>query len=144
MRGLCGRAFLCCVLVALLFAIAGAQSASEKFSPVAREFVKYDDAVIALTHVRVIDGTGAATRADQTLIIRDGKIAALGDAASSAIPAGAKVLDLSSHTVFTGIVGMHNHLYYPQQTNIEGRRVRGVLQFDQQSELLVPAAVPGR
>jgi len=138
MRNLCGRAFLCFVLIACSYANAGAQSASGKLSPVVREFVKYDDAVIALTHVRVIDGTGAVARPDQTLIIRDGKILALGDATSTAIPAGAKVLDLADHAVFPGIVGMHNHLYYPQPTNIEGRRVRGVLQFDQQSSYSFP------
>ena len=46
-----------------------------------RQFIKVDAPVVALTHVRVIDGTGAPARADQTLVIRDGNIAALGDAA---------------------------------------------------------------
>jgi outer membrane protein assembly factor BamB len=32
---------------------------------------------VALTHARVIDGTGAAPKEDQTLIIRDGNIVAL-------------------------------------------------------------------
>jgi hypothetical protein len=31
---------------------------------------------MALTHVRVIDGTGAAAREDQTVIVDHGKIAA--------------------------------------------------------------------
>jgi len=75
--------------------------------------VKEDAPAIALTHVRVIDGTGTAPRADQTLVIRDGKIAALGDAASTKIPEGAKVLDLTGRTVIPGLVGMHDHMYYP-------------------------------
>ena len=41
-----------------------------------RQFVKVDAAVVALTHVRVIDGTGAPAREDQTVILRDGNIAA--------------------------------------------------------------------
>ena len=43
-----------------------------------RQFVKVDAPVVALTHVRVIDGTGAPARADQTVVIRDGYIAAVG------------------------------------------------------------------
>ena len=44
-------------------------------------YVTVDTPVVALTHARVIDGTGAPARDDQTLIIRDGRIAALGDIA---------------------------------------------------------------
>jgi imidazolonepropionase-like amidohydrolase len=87
--------------------------APPKLAPEVRAFVKEDAPVIALTHVRVIDGTGAAPRADQTLVIRDGKIAALGDAASTKIPEGAKILDLSGRTAIPGLVGMHDHMYYP-------------------------------
>jgi len=75
--------------------------------------VKEDAPVIALTHARVIDGTGVAPRADQTLVIRDGKVAAIGDAASTKTPEGAKVLDLTGRTVIPGLVGMHDHMYYP-------------------------------
>jgi imidazolonepropionase-like amidohydrolase len=84
-----------------------------KFSPEVRAFVKEDAPVVALAHVRVIDGTGAAPRADQTLVIAEGKIAALGAAATTKIPDGAKVLDLSGYTVIPGLVGMHDHMYYP-------------------------------
>jgi imidazolonepropionase-like amidohydrolase len=87
--------------------------ARPKLSPQVREFVREDAAMIALAHVRVIDGTGAAARADQTLIIQDGKITALGDAAITKIPDGAKVLDLTGRSIIPGLVGMHDHLYYP-------------------------------
>ena len=87
--------------------------AASKLAPEARAFVKEDAPTIALTHVRIIDGTGAAPRADQTLVIADGKIAAIGDAASTKIPDGAKTLDLAGHTVIPGLVGMHDHMYYP-------------------------------
>jgi imidazolonepropionase-like amidohydrolase len=87
--------------------------APPKLSPEIRAFVKEDAPVLALTHVRVIDGTGSAPRAEQTLIIRDGKISALGDAAATKIPEGAKVLDLTGRTVIPGLVGMHDHMFYP-------------------------------
>ena len=76
------------------------------------EFISVNDPVIALTHVRVIDGTGTAAREDQTIVIEAGRIAAIGPTASITVPASAKSLDLSGHTAIPGLVGMHNHLFY--------------------------------
>jgi imidazolonepropionase-like amidohydrolase len=101
------------VLHLLLLPLLSWSQTKGKFSPEVSAFVKEDAPVVALTHVRVIDGTGAAARADQTLVIAEGKIAALGDAAATKIPEGAKVLDLSGYTVIPGLVGMHDHMYYP-------------------------------
>ncbi len=69
--------------------------------------------MVALTHVRVIDGTGAPAREDQTLVIRDGKISSLGPSASVPAPAGAVVMNLTGKSVIPGLVMMHEHLYYP-------------------------------
>ena len=129
------------LVAAALFAVPSARAQSPlttTLSPEVREFVKIDDAVVALAHVRVIDGTGAAPRADQTLIIRDGTIAAIGNANSTPIPPGAKVLNLSDHCVMPGLVGMHDHMFYPQPVNLAGQRVRGALQFEQQSSFTFP------
>lgn len=79
----------------------------------AQQFVRVSAKTVALVHVKVIDGTGAAPRADQTVVIRDGLIAAVGNAADVAIPEGAERLDLAGHTVIPGLVGMHEHLFYP-------------------------------
>jgi imidazolonepropionase-like amidohydrolase len=81
-------------------------------APAARRFVQVDAPVVALTHVRVIDGTGAPAREDQTVILQDGRIAGVGPAARMAIPSGATRLDLSGHTVTPGFVGMHEHTYF--------------------------------
>jgi imidazolonepropionase-like amidohydrolase len=101
------------VLCSLLLPCFAWSQARPKLSPQVRDFVREDAPVIALAHVRVIDGTGAAPRTDQTLIIGDGKIVALGDAATTKVPDGAKVLDLTGRTVIPGLVGMHDHMYYP-------------------------------
>jgi hypothetical protein len=90
-------------------------------SPQVRSFVRVDSAVVALTNVRVIDGTGAAPRDNQTIVINNGKIAAVGRAGQVRVPAGAQVLDLAGHTVIPGMVGMHNHLFY---TAAGGRRAQ--------------------
>jgi len=97
---------------AILPPVCFSQTAS-KLSPRVKAYVSVDAPIVALTHVRVIDGTGAAPRTDQTLVISNGLISALGDAASSKIPDGAKVLDFSGHTLIPGLVGMHDHMYYP-------------------------------
>src|SRR5260370_15625305 len=101
------------LLYALLLPCLSWSQTSSKLSAPVRAFVKEDAPVIALTHVRVIDGTGAAARGEQTLVIADGKIAALAEAAATKIPDGAKELRLTGHTVIPGLVGMHDHMYYP-------------------------------
>jgi imidazolonepropionase-like amidohydrolase len=75
------------------------------------KFIKVSAPVVALIHVRVIDGTGAPARDNQTIIISAGKIQAVGDAASTTALADAKLFDLTGYTVLPGLVGMHNHLY---------------------------------
>src|SRR5262245_52951527 len=69
-----------------------------------KPFVKVNAPVVALTHVRVIDGTGAPARADQTVVIKDGAIAAVGPSASTPAPEGATVIDGSGKSVMPGIV----------------------------------------
>ena len=73
---------------------------------------------IAIQHLRIIDGTGAAPIEDATLLIDGAKIGAVLPA-RSAIPAGYKVLDGTGETALPGLVGMHNHLYYLQRPNLD-------------------------
>ncbi len=100
------------MLSLLVFAGLSWSQSAARLSQGVRTFVKEDAPVIALTHVRVIDGTGAAPRTGQTVILAAGKIAAIGDESGVKIPEGAKVLDLAGHTVIPGLVGMHDHMYY--------------------------------
>src|SRR5215471_18027285 len=86
-----------------------------------RQFVKVDAAVVAITHVRVIDGTGAAAQDDQTIVIRDGNIAAMGAAATVTPPEGATVIDGSNKSVMPGMVMVHEHLYYPTGPGVYGQ-----------------------
>ena len=81
-------------------------------SPLTRQFVVEDAPVIALRHVRLIDGTGAPVRDNQTVVLTDGRITAVGDDALVTLPAGAKVHDLSGTTLIPGLYDLHAHQYF--------------------------------
>jgi imidazolonepropionase-like amidohydrolase len=106
--------------IALLLVASTAAAQRPTLSQNARQFVSVDTNVVALTHVRVIDGTGAAARADQTIIIRDGKIASVSPMASAQIPSGAQTIDLTGKSVIPGLVMVHEHLYYPTGPGVYG------------------------
>jgi imidazolonepropionase-like amidohydrolase len=86
--------------------------AQSVFTPGTAPVISENAPVLALEHIRVIDGTGAPELDDQTVILDHGKIHAVGPAASVAIPAGARRLDLANHTVIPGLIGMHEHVSY--------------------------------
>lgn len=98
---------------AAVFAASLLHAQRPTLAPSVRQYVQVDTAVVALTHVRVIDGTGAPARADQTVIVRDGRIASVAPASSANIPAGALVMDLTGKSVIPGLVMVHEHLFYP-------------------------------
>src|SRR5262249_48082346 len=98
----CIRRRLASSLALVVAAAAPLAAQRPTLSRAVRDFVAVDTAVVALTHARVIDGTGAAPREDQTLIIRDGNIASIGPSASVQPPAGARVIDLTGKSVIPG------------------------------------------
>ena len=86
--------------------------AQQKLSDEVRKYITVDAPAFAITHVRVIDGTGAAAKEDQTIMVKGGRIVALRDTARVTIPPGFQVFDKSGYTLLPGLVGMHDHLYY--------------------------------
>ena len=92
-----------------------------QFSNQVRGFIEVDAPVVALTNARVIDGTGAPAKANQTLILRGGTIALMGGSGTVTPPAGATVIDLTGKSVMPGIVMVHEHLYYPAGPGIYGQ-----------------------
>src|SRR5215469_13745163 len=79
----------------------------------AKDFIKVPNGVIVLEHVRLIDGTGSAAKADQTILITGDKITAIGASGAVQIPAGANRMDFTGYSALPGLVGMHDHLFYP-------------------------------
>jgi imidazolonepropionase-like amidohydrolase len=85
---------------------------------VLKQYVRVAAPKIALQHVRVIDGTGAAAKNDQTVVIENGKITAI-QPTSKAPPGDATLLDLGGHSVLPGLIGMHDHMYYIARPNYD-------------------------
>jgi len=80
------------------------------------QFIATRAPVIALVHARVVDGRGHAPLENQTLVLREGKIAAVGADGTVKVPDGAEVHDLTGKSVLPGLVMMHEHLFYSSIT----------------------------
>jgi imidazolonepropionase-like amidohydrolase len=105
------RTTILCISLSLSLTLTS--TAQQKPSPLS-PYVKEDARVLVLEHVRLIDGTGSAPQEDMRIDIAGGKITAVQAAiAHSPYPPNAKVLGLTGKTVIPGLVGMHEHLFYP-------------------------------
>jgi len=66
---------------------------------------------LALTRVTVIDATGAEAKPDMTVVVREGRIAALGRTGKVPIPKGAQVIDAGGKFLIPGLWDMHVHTW---------------------------------
>ena len=120
-------ALLCCGATGLQSPAAWAQqpmSALPHDSPAVATYIEYDgrDHPILLEHVRVIDGTGAAAVEDESVLIDHGKIAVIAPHRQGVGCDGCGAMqriDLTGHTIFPGLVGMHDHMYYIARPNLD-------------------------
>jgi len=76
------------------------------------QYVVHDAPAIRIDDVRVIDGTGAPAKVGQSILIRDGRIAAIGPLASMAKEAADVVIDGKGRSAMPGLVMMHEHLLF--------------------------------
>lgn len=98
----------------LIFALLFAQAAPAAAQPPAPAGpVRYNQPLIAITHVAIVDGTGAPAARDMTIVLQNGRIAAIGPARRTSVPAGATVIDGAGKTVLPGFVFTHEHMFYP-------------------------------
>lgn len=96
-----------------LCSLAIGQEQERSYSDYTKSFFLLDHQHLALTHVKVLDGTGRPAQDQQTILIEKGHLKQIGPSKSVAIPAHYRQLDLTGHTVIPGIVGTHNHMRLP-------------------------------
>src|SRR6266851_5818262 len=94
--------------------------AAQTLSPEVKAFVKVDAPVVALEHVLVIDGSGGPVRDDQTIMLVRGRIESVTSTTSANVSKDAQVLDLHGYSVIPGLVGMHDHMFYPMGNGVYG------------------------
>jgi imidazolonepropionase-like amidohydrolase len=68
----------------------------------------------AFVGARIVDGTTRAPLDDGTIIVRDGRIAAVGPRASVGIPRGVRTIDARGKTIIPGLWDMHAHVALPE------------------------------
>ena len=112
--------FLIATFAVLVAALPCAAQPADTLSDAVRQFVEVAEPTVALTGVQVVDGTGRPAASGQTILIQDGRIAAVGSDAEVEVPDDARVLALAGHTVVPGFIGLHDHTFYMTR----GRRVQ--------------------
>ncbi|MBV9062689.1 MAG: amidohydrolase family protein [Alphaproteobacteria bacterium] len=92
---------------------------AERLGAEVRKYVRVSTPKVILEHVRIIDGTGTESRADQNITIQSGKIADIQRGADQEPSADVTILDLRGYSVIPGIVGMHDHLLFNARPNLQ-------------------------
>jgi imidazolonepropionase-like amidohydrolase len=91
------------------FVTGAARDGMANLAKVASEFSAQPASVMAIVGGRLIDGTGKAAVENAVVVLRDGKIAAAGPAASTLVPEGAQIIDAHGKSVLPGLWEMHAH-----------------------------------
>jgi imidazolonepropionase-like amidohydrolase len=65
---------------------------------------------LAITHVTVIDCTGAPAKPNTTVLVTGDRITAVGPSDSVKVPAGSRIIDANSKFLIPGLWDMHGHL----------------------------------
>jgi len=101
------------VSIFLLVQVAELSADTPKFSRETKRYILHHTPIIALKDVNVIKGDGSPAQPDQTVLIKNGRIAQIGDSSSLQIPEEAEILDLAGKSLLPGFIMFHEHMFYP-------------------------------
>jgi imidazolonepropionase-like amidohydrolase len=91
------------------FVAGAARDGMANLAKVAAGFTAQPASVTAIVGGRLIDGTGKPAIENSVVVLKDGKVAAAGPAASTAVPEGAQIVDAHGKSVLPGLWEMHAH-----------------------------------
>ncbi|MBC6611326.1 amidohydrolase family protein [Hymenobacter sp. BT507] len=91
---------------------AASAHAQTTFTPQVQEYIKVKASVVAITDVKLIDGTGRPAQAHQTVVFQAGRITQVGKAGKVKVPKEAEIISGAGKTLLPGLVMLHEHLYY--------------------------------
>jgi imidazolonepropionase-like amidohydrolase len=97
-------------LAALVLAAGAAPALAQTPAPTTRAAADSSRPVVVLRAARMFDGTGAALVRNAAVVVTGDRITAAGPAASIAVPAGARVVDLGDATLLPGFIDAHVHI----------------------------------
>jgi len=84
-----------------------------------KQFIDYNNPVIAFQHALLIDGTGNNPLPNQTVIIKNGIISWIGHDNKAQVPKEARLIDMTGKALLPGLVPLHEHMYISAFSNTE-------------------------
>jgi imidazolonepropionase-like amidohydrolase len=96
---------------ATLLLAATTSAGAQPFTPPSPSRTALAPGVVAITGATVVTMTRDSVLRDATILVRDGRIAALGPASRIRVPSGARRIDGRGKFVVPGLADMHAHLY---------------------------------
>ncbi|MEO8765895.1 MAG: amidohydrolase family protein [Ginsengibacter sp.] len=96
----------------MIACMCGFNTMAQPFTPSVASFITDSATNIALVDAKIIDGTGAPSKGNQTVLIADGRITRIGKVQDIAIPKDADIINCTGKTIIPGMVMLHEHLYY--------------------------------
>lgn len=113
--------------LAVLLAASSALAQTPARAPSAAEIdqiTRFHAPQLLLNNVQLLDGSGAAPQAGMAVLVKEGRIAAIGKAGELKAPPGARVEDLGGGALTPGFVLLHEHLFYPVEQASYGAQFR--------------------
>jgi imidazolonepropionase-like amidohydrolase len=99
-------------ILALVFLCGWLKCFPQQFTADVAAYIKINTSTFAITHVKLIDGTGKVAKPDQTIIVSGGKIQQVGNAGKVKLPDGIQTIDGTGKSLIPGLVMLHEHMYY--------------------------------
>ena len=105
------------ILLTLILLIVTQISFGQELSKQVTDFIEVKDSIVIIKNVTLIDGTGAAVKYNQDILLENRRITALGNTGEIKVPETTRIIDATGKTVIPGLIMMHEHLFHAKPFN---------------------------